>query len=89
MAIYTVITREVFVIGRGWYGQRMAYSYQLPKDIVPDREVVQAWLNTHSGDFAKIDDFAASIGAEEIPWLTEDSAWLWQDAFQSEAGDEN
>lgn len=85
MAVYTVKTREVFILGRGWYGQQMAYLYKLPKDIVRTREGVQDWLDLNAGDFSHIDDFAASIEYDEIPWETEDSEYTYNDAMYPES----
>ena len=77
MAVYTVRTRDVFVLGWGWVGQRMGYTYQLPKEIAADRDEIQNWLDTHAGDFQRIDDFAASIEAVEIPWRVEEDEYEW------------
>ena len=79
MAVYTVRTRDVFVLGKGWYGQAMAYPYTLPKGIPATRDAIQDWLGSNSGDFQFITDFAASIEETEIPWAKEENDFLYND----------
>lgn len=79
MGRYTVVTRDVFVLGRGWYGQEMTYTYTLPQDILPTREAIQDYLGAHAGDFQSITDFAASIDEVEIPFGTEENEWRYTD----------
>jgi hypothetical protein len=48
------------------------------------RESVQAWLDTHAGDFQHVTDFHASIedGVEtiDIPWANEENDMAYCDA---------
>ena len=79
MAIYTVVTRDVFVIGKLWMGGRATYKYTLPKNVPSTREDIQEWLDTHAGDFQKVIDFGASIGEVEIPFLDQENEMLYWD----------
>jgi hypothetical protein len=49
------------------------------------RDVVADWLGTHSGDFASITDFWASIedgeNTIEIPWEHEESQFTYSDCM--------
>ena len=85
MAVYTVRTRDVFVIGTIWYPPiRAAYRYTLPKDVPATREAIQDWLDKNAGDFQKIIDFTASIEDVEIPWGREESEFIYNDCMCSE-----
>lgn len=84
MAVYTVRTRDVHVVGKNWYGQTVATTYDLPKDIPAARLDIFDWLCTHAGDFQRIDDFAASIEEVEIPWTTEEGELAYYDCFSEE-----
>jgi len=46
-----------------------------------NRDDIEGWLITHSGDFQWIDDFAAWIDGTEYPWAHEDSAATFSDCF--------
>ena len=73
---------EIQVVGKGWYGQTMAYVYPLSQyhqdniraqaeyDGVDafSRQAFDRWLTTNAGDFQAITDFRAIVGNEEIPW---------------------
>ena len=83
MAVYTVRTRDVFVLGNGWYGQPICYQYTLPRDVAADRKSIQAWLDTHAGDFSHISDFAATIEEVEILWRDEENDFVWNYAMYS------
>ncbi len=78
MGRYTVVTRDVHVVGKGWYGHGITYTYSIPKDVVDEmgeltREKIQDWLDRNSGDFQQVDDFYASIDEWESPWQDEES----------------
>ena len=81
MARYTVITYEVYVVGKGWYGQTIATTYTLPKNIEPIRDAIEQWLCTNSGDFQSISDFGASIDDIEIPFETEEGECIWHNCM--------
>ena len=73
MAIHTIVTRDVFVIGRLWMGGKAGCKYTLPKNIPSTREDIQEWLDTHAGDFQEVIDFGASIEEVEIPFLDQEN----------------
>ena len=80
----TVVTHEVFVVGRGWHGQPMATTYNLIPYGLENlgeftRDNVQKWLDTHAGDFQVITDFSASLAEVEIPFATEEGELAWYD----------
>ena len=81
MAVYTVRTRDVMVLGHIWqpWTELCAMHYTLPKDVDATREAIQNWLDTHAGDFSHIVDFAASIEDVEIPWSDEDNEMCYND----------
>lgn len=85
---YTVRRSEVYVIGRIWTGQLCAYTYQIPGNVpnLLTRERVADWLARNSGDFASIEDFAASIedlaSTIEIPWENEESILTFADCME-------
>ena len=79
MAIYTVVTRDVFVIGRLWMGGKATCKYTLPENVPSTREDIQEWLDTHAGDFQEVIDFRASIGEVEIPFLDQENEMLYWD----------
>jgi len=51
------------------------------EDRTIDREAIEEWLTTYSGDFQCIDDFAAWIDGIEYPWAHEDSEVTFSDCF--------
>lgn len=60
----------VNVIGKGWYNQTIATTYNVTDSDVENvrddsgnitRESVALWLDSHSGDFQSVDDFSASL----------------------------
>ena len=86
MARYTVVTYEVDVVGRGWLGQRIATTYDIPREdgqafraLAPDTcyDAVERWVAMHSGDFSWIDDWRASLDEIEIPFGTEAGEEQW------------
>ena len=89
MAVYTVTTHDVHVVGKGWYGQTMVYTYKLSSYDLENlgeltRDNVQRWLDTHSGDFQRVDDFWASLGEWESDWATEEGELTWNDCMFGE-----
>lgn len=46
-----------------------------------ERDDVEQWLGTHSGDFSSITDFAAYIDGQEYDWEHEDSEWTYHDCM--------
>jgi hypothetical protein len=44
-----------------------------------NRESIEDWLTTHSGDFQSIIDFSASLDDLEIPWSNEESEFEYGD----------
>ena len=81
MAVYTVRTRDVWVIGRTWVGYLASEQYKLPKDIEPTRAAILAWLDTHSGDFQSLIDFSGSIEEVEIPWAQHESLDIYMNTI--------
>jgi len=86
---------EIQVVGKGWYGQTMAYVYPLSQyhqdniraqaeyDGVDafSRQAFDRWLTTNAGDFQAITDFRAIVGNEEIPWQSEENELLFNDCM--------
>ena len=96
MARYTVVTYEVDVVGRGWAGQRIATTYDIPREdgktfraLAPDAcyDAVERWVAMHSGDFSRVDDWAASLDDIDIPFRTEAGEEQWQ-SLMGEVSDE-
>ena len=81
MAVYTVRTRDVWVIGHLWMGGLASMHYCLPTGVAATREAIQEWLDTHSGDFQRLIDFSASIEETEIPWAQESSLDTYLDTI--------
>ena len=79
MAVYMVRTRDVFVLGKGWWGQTIGNKCTLPKDVPATRDAILDWLDTNAGDFQSVTDFAASIEDVEIPWAEPENEDLWYD----------
>lgn len=84
----------IHVIGRGWYGQRMASTIPLTDHdlahIIEDgqytREAVEHWLMLHSGDFQSIEDFRVTISDSEgrdfdSDFAAEESECTWNDCM--------
>lgn len=90
---YTVRTSEIDVVGTIWMPSvTAATTYTLTDSDVDNarddegkltRESVGLWLDSHSGDFAEVADFHASLedGDEtvDIPWAYEDSEYTFGD----------
>jgi hypothetical protein len=84
----TIVTSEINVIGKGWYNQNMAYTYNLSDYDISNmwndeftaledaitREDVEEWLSKNAGDFQFIDDFEA-----DISYGTEDLVIPWKE----------
>ena len=85
---YMVELNFVNVVGKGWYGQSMAYTYDLGKhelECIGDftRENVEQWLGTHAGDFQSILDFEATAGDAWIEFSTDEGSMAYADCFPS------
>jgi hypothetical protein len=81
---FTIERAWVDAVGRGWYGQEIAYTYNLTKydlDSIGEetRENVELWLSTNAGDFQSISDFHAVLRNSEIPWNSEEKECSFND----------
>jgi hypothetical protein len=99
---YTVRKSEVRVIGTMWMPMSTgATVYDLDSYAVGNardqagaitRESVQAWLDTHAGDFSNVIDFEASIEdgdvTVDIPWADEDSELTFGDCMYPSEDDD-
>ena len=65
------VWNQIDVIGKLWMGGTAAYSYEptasdvenmRDEDGLITREGVEAWLDTHSGDFQSVTDFSVDFG---------------------------
>jgi len=96
---YTVRKSVIRVIGTIWMASvTAAQTYELSGHDVDNvrqhgdgkitRESVQAWLDTHAGDFSNVTDFEASIESGDdtidIPWKSEASEFTYADCFPAE-----
>jgi hypothetical protein len=50
-----------------------------------NRENVEQWLMTHTGDFSQVIDFTATCGEIEIPWSSEDNEIRYLETLPDEA----
>lgn len=94
---YTVSKSLVSVIGKLWMPNATAatsitassYDVENMRDDegVIDRDSVEQWLMSHSGDFSRVLDFAASIEDPTsgetitIDWADEDSEFTYSDCM--------
>ena len=84
---YTIKRNFVQVLGTIWMPTvTCAMEYPLTAYDVANigeftRENVEAWLDTHSGDFQSIKDFAATVGDEWINWADEENEFTYQDCM--------
>jgi len=75
----------VQVIGTIWMPSILAATeYPLSRYDVENigertRENVEAWLDTHSGDFASIEDFYVTIAEWESEWSDPESELVYND----------
>lgn len=72
---FTIERSWVNVVGKGWYGQTIATTYNLSsydlKNIGEEtRENVERWLGSHAGDFQKVEDFRAVLKNSVVEWGT-------------------
>jgi hypothetical protein len=85
-------TGHVDVIGEIWWpmGGTFAYSYSLDAYDVENmraddgkiaRREIQAWLDTHAGDFSSIADFSATIDGASYGWADADSELTFGDCM--------
>ena len=92
MAVYTVTTYEIQVVGNIWMPSSglFAYTYKILQDEakrileLPEherREVIQDWLDTHAGDFSRVTDFNASLADWESGWATEEGELVYGDCM--------
>lgn len=85
------ITRPVFnasisLLGKGWYNQTISMTIDVTKHDLEniesfDRESVQDWIDSHSGDFQSITDFCFYLGEEIMPWANEDNEATFNDCM--------
>ena len=92
---YTVRKSVVWVLGDIWMPSvQAAQTYELTDYDVRNardddgeitRDSVDRWLSMHSGDFASVTDFAASIedgnATIEIQWQSEDNEMAYSNCF--------
>ena len=86
---YTVVTNQVHVVGRGWYGQKIAYTYDLRAYDMENigeinRESIQNWLDKNAGDFQSVIEFCIDIGDHFEDFATEEGQRLWNDCHAEE-----
>lgn len=60
---------------------RECYTYDEGEEPYIDREVVEQWLTTHSGDFQSVEDFRAVIDGVDFGWEHEESEWTYYDCM--------
>lgn len=77
---------RVDVVGKGWYGQTMATTYNLRDYDLENvdaftREAFDRWLLTNAGDFQVITDFRVNVGNKEIPFASEEGELLFNDCM--------
>ena len=86
MSRYTVIVREIQVVGRLWSGVKGAYSRSLTQHDVEQigeltRENISNWIDSHFGDFESITDFHADLDDFDSPWDDEDSEMFYMEVM--------
>lgn len=87
MGVYTVVTKRIHVVGKGWYGQTMAYAYNLDSHDLESlgdyrsRADVQDWLDRHAGDFQCVDDFRTDVADFDSGWETEEGELAYSDCM--------
>jgi hypothetical protein len=95
---YVMRKSYVDVIGKIWTGGTAAMRYDVHQWEIEQmrsasglltRESVSLWLDVHSGDFASITDFSASLepaieGTVDIPWANPDSEMTFNDCMFTE-----
>jgi len=90
MSRYTVIVRNVQVVGKLWMGGNAAMEYTMSVEDLdgmrPDvtREKVEQWLTTKTGDFQSVTDFHADLDDVDIPWGTEEGEMIFNDCMYPE-----
>ncbi len=89
----TQIISQIEVIGHIWQpGITAAMTYRLTShdienirkdDGTIDRDAVERWLDSHSGDFKSIIDFTCTIGDGDFDsgWSNEESEYTFADCF--------
>lgn len=91
---YTVTKQRVQIVGRLWLGGTAAMDKDLTAyDMAnlgdaSDRAAVQAWVDTHSGDFQEVIDWRADfhVGAAHVlhEWKDADSECTYSDCMNGE-----
>ena len=97
---YMVRTSVVHVIGRIWMpSTTAAMTYTLDSHDVENatdddgkitRDSLQGWLDTHTGDFAEITDWSASIEPSDdsdtvdFDWTDEESEMIFGDCMMGD-----
>ena len=79
----------VIILGKMWMGgtaslQKNLSDYDLGNIGEFNRENVEEWLTSNSGDFQSVTDFTAVCGEVEIPWSSEDNEMAYFDTLPSE-----
>lgn len=92
MARYMVERNYVQVIGKIWLPSITAamecpldrYDLENMRDEETGeitRDDIERWVGLHTGDFATITDFCASIGDTDYPWADEESEFTYHDCM--------
>ncbi len=86
MPMFQVERNWIELVGRGWYGQTAAMrrdvdSYDIKNIGELTRENVERWIDSHCGDFQKVDDFAAYIKDFRSDFQTEDGEIAFNDCM--------
>ena len=96
MPKYTVVTDEIYLVGKGWYNDTIAYDLRLTshdlQNIIDDaqyqgtpinRDVVQRYIDKHSGDFSSITDWSADFGHLDLcfDWETDEGEYDYNDCM--------
>ena len=89
---YTVTKQQIQVLGYLWMPSCLAatcltlYGYDMENLGDPtDRDAVENWIGSHSGDFSQVLDFRADFHIEDKhivhEWAREDSACEYDDCM--------
>jgi hypothetical protein len=76
----------VIILGKMWMGgiasmQKDLSDHDLENIEEFNRENVEEWLTSHSGDFQEVIDFRAVCGETEIDWESEDNESAYLDTL--------
>ena len=96
MPKYTVVTDEIYLVGKDWYNHTIAYDLRLTRydmrNLEDDarylgtpinRAVVQCYIDTHSGDFSVVTDWSADFGNLYLhfDWATAEGEHTYEDCM--------